>query len=134
MLQTILRWPGYQMRFAPKAQTVPDCNLTVNVRPNGSGRSADFRDGEVFTYRVSFAIFSHAGDIVFEAHDRKVGDLEAMSVTDDIRKAIIARASSMEIGKIAMNQGMKTLRHAALEKVREGLSTLEQTLVVTAGH
>src|SRR6266850_160647 len=60
--------------------------------------------------------------------------LEAMTVTDDIRKAIIARASSMEIGKIAMNQGMKTLRHAALEKVREGLTTLEQTLVVTSSH
>ena len=60
--------------------------------------------------------------------------IEAMTVTDEIRKAIIARASSMEIGKIAMNQGMKTLRHAALEKVREGVTTLEQTLVVTAGH
>jgi type IV pilus assembly protein PilB len=60
--------------------------------------------------------------------------LEAMTVTDDIRKAIIARASSMEIGKIAINQGMKTLRHAALEKVREGATTLEQTLVVTSGH
>ena len=60
--------------------------------------------------------------------------VEAMSITDDIRKAIIARASSMEIGKIAMNQGMKTLRHVALEKVREGITTLEQTLVITAGH
>jgi type IV pilus assembly protein PilB len=60
--------------------------------------------------------------------------VEAMTVTDDIRKAIIARASSMEIGKIAMNQGMKTLRHVALDKVREGLTTLEQTLVITAGH
>jgi type IV pilus assembly protein PilB len=60
--------------------------------------------------------------------------LEAMTVTDEIRKAIIARASSMEIGKIAIGQGMKTLRQAALEKVREGLTTLEQTLVVTAGH
>jgi type II secretory ATPase GspE/PulE/Tfp pilus assembly ATPase PilB-like protein len=60
--------------------------------------------------------------------------IEAMSVTDDIRKAIIARASSMEIGKIAINQGMKTLRFAALDKVKDGGSTLEQTLVVTAGH
>ena len=60
--------------------------------------------------------------------------VEAMTVTDDIRKAIIARASSMEIGKIASNQGMKTLRHVALEKVREGLTTLEQTMVITAGH
>jgi type II secretory ATPase GspE/PulE/Tfp pilus assembly ATPase PilB-like protein len=29
---------------------------------------------------------------------------------------------------------MKTLRQVALEKVREGITTLEQTLVVTAGH
>jgi type IV pilus assembly protein PilB len=60
--------------------------------------------------------------------------VEAMTVTDDIRKAIIARASSMEIGKIAMNQGMLTLRHVALNKVREGITTLEQTLVITSGH
>jgi type IV pilus assembly protein PilB len=60
--------------------------------------------------------------------------VEAMTVTDDIRKAIIARASSMEIGKIAINQGMKTLRQVALDKVREGSTTLEQTMVITAGH
>jgi type IV pilus assembly protein PilB len=60
--------------------------------------------------------------------------VEAMTVTDDIRKAIIARASSMEIGKIAIDQGMRTLRHVALDKVREGLTTLEQTLVMTANH
>jgi len=60
--------------------------------------------------------------------------LEAMSVTDDIRKAIIARASSMEIGRIALSQGMRMLRQVALDKVREGVTTLEQTLVITAGH
>jgi type IV pilus assembly protein PilB len=60
--------------------------------------------------------------------------VEAMTATDDIRKAIIARASSMEIGKIATNQGMKTLRWVALDKVREGLTTLEQTMVITANH
>ena len=38
----------------------------------------------------------------------------------------------MEIGKIAVNQGMKTLRIAALDKVKEGVTTLEQTLVITA--
>src|SRR3954469_5151127 len=46
--------------------------------------------------------------------------LEAMTITDEIRKLIIGRASAMEIGKMAMNQGMKTLRSAALERVREG--------------
>ena len=60
--------------------------------------------------------------------------VEAMTVTDEIRTAIISRASSMEIGKIAISQGMRTLRHVALDKVREGLTTLEQTLVMTANH
>jgi type IV pilus assembly protein PilB len=60
--------------------------------------------------------------------------VEVMSITDEIRKGIIARASSMELGKIAISQGMKVLRDVALMKVREGVTTLEQTLVVTAGH
>ena len=60
--------------------------------------------------------------------------VEAMTVTDDIRKVIIARGSSMEIGKIAVNQGMRTLRYVALDKVREGVTTLEQTLVATSAH
>jgi type IV pilus assembly protein PilB len=60
--------------------------------------------------------------------------LEAMTITDDIRKLIIGRASAMEIGRMAMSQGMKTLRDAALDRVREGITTLEQTLIVTAGH
>jgi type IV pilus assembly protein PilB len=60
--------------------------------------------------------------------------IEAMTVTDEIRKVIIARGSAMEIGKIAVTQGMKPLREVALDKVREGVTTLEQTLVVTASH
>jgi len=36
---------------------------------------------------------------------------------------IIKRASAQEIGKVAIEQGMKTLRMVALEKVREGVST-----------
>jgi type IV pilus assembly protein PilB len=58
--------------------------------------------------------------------------IETMTVTDEIRKVIIARGSAMEIGKIAIGQGMKTLRVVALDKVREGVTTLEQTLVITA--
>ena len=53
---------------------------------------------------------------------------------DELRKVIIARGSAMEISKIAINQGMRTLRLVALDKVREGVTTLEQTLVVTASH
>jgi type IV pilus assembly protein PilB len=58
--------------------------------------------------------------------------IEAMTVTDEIRKMIISRAPAMEIGNLAISQGMKTLRMVSLEKVREGNTTLEQVLIVTA--
>jgi type IV pilus assembly protein PilB len=60
--------------------------------------------------------------------------IEVMTVTDEIRKLVIERSSAMEIGKLAVEQGMKTLRMVALDKVREGLSTLEQVLVLTSNH
>jgi type IV pilus assembly protein PilB len=60
--------------------------------------------------------------------------IEVMTISDEIRKMIIERKSAMEIGKVAVDQGMKTLRMAALDKVREGTSTLEQVLVLTSNH
>ena len=60
--------------------------------------------------------------------------IEAMTITDEIRKLIITRANSREIGKIAIGQGMRTLRMVALDRVREGMSTLEQVLLLTAAH
>jgi type IV pilus assembly protein PilB len=60
--------------------------------------------------------------------------IEVMTVTDEIRKLVIDRKSSMEIAKVAVSQGMKNLRAVALDKVREGSSTLEQVLVLTSNH
>ena len=60
--------------------------------------------------------------------------IEAMTVTDELRKLIIARANTRELGKIAIGQGMRTLRMVALDRVREGVSTLEQVLVLTSAH
>ncbi|HYE33065.1 MAG TPA: ATPase, T2SS/T4P/T4SS family [Methylomirabilota bacterium] len=64
----------------------------------------------------------------------RVAIIEVMSVSDEIRKMVIERKSAMEIGRMAQKQGMKTLREVALDKVREGITTLEQVLVVTAAH
>ncbi|HZQ47748.1 MAG TPA: ATPase, T2SS/T4P/T4SS family [Verrucomicrobiae bacterium] len=60
--------------------------------------------------------------------------IEAMTVSDEIRKLIIARANTREMGKIAIGQGMRTLRMVALDRVRDGVSTLEQVLVLTSSH
>jgi len=60
--------------------------------------------------------------------------IEAMTVSDQIRKLIIGRASTREMGKLAVNQGMKTLRMVALDRARDGMSTLEQVLVTTSQY
>jgi len=60
--------------------------------------------------------------------------IEAMTVSDEVRKLVIARASTREMGKIAIGQGMRTLRMVALDRARDGLSTLEQVLVLTPNH
>src|SRR3954451_22115923 len=60
--------------------------------------------------------------------------IEAMSISDEIRKLVIARANTREMGKIAIGQGMRTLRMVALDRVRDGISTLEQVLVLTSSH
>jgi type IV pilus assembly protein PilB len=60
--------------------------------------------------------------------------IEAMTVSDEIRKLIIARANSRELSKVAIGQGMRTLRMVALDRAREGVSTLEQVLVLTSSH
>ncbi|NOS71508.1 MAG: Flp pilus assembly complex ATPase component TadA [Verrucomicrobia bacterium] len=60
--------------------------------------------------------------------------IEAMTVSDEIRKLVIARGSTREMGKIAVSQGMRTLRMVALDRARDGASTLEQVLLLTASH
>ena len=60
--------------------------------------------------------------------------IEAMTVSDEIRKLIISRANTRELSKVAIGQGMRTLRMVALDRARDGLSTLEQVLVMTAAH
>ena len=60
--------------------------------------------------------------------------IEAMTVTDEIRKLIISRSNARDMGKVALGQGMRTLRMVALDRVREGVSTLEQVLVLTSAN
>jgi Protein of unknown function (DUF3108) len=50
-----------------------------------------FRDGESFTYKVGFAIFTHAGNIIIAARDKTEGGVAVMSVTTDTRSRGIVR-------------------------------------------
>ena len=56
---------------------------------------------------------------------------ELLALTDNIREVILAKRPSSEIRRVARDEGMVTLREAALEKVREGVTTLKEVNKVT---
>ena len=55
---------------------------------------------------------------------------EIMTVTEDIERMVTENASSEDIGKVARSQGMLTLRDDGMEKVRQGVSSIEEILRV----
>jgi type IV pilus assembly protein PilB len=61
----------------------------------------------------------------------RVAIYEVMPVTQEIRDLILRNAPTAEIRDMAVSQGMRTLRQAALQKVLEGTTTIEEVLRVT---
>ncbi len=59
------------------------------------------------------------------------GVFELMPITEAMREAILQRASSGEIRKIALQEGMVTLREDGWRLVGEGLTTVEEVLRVS---
>ncbi len=64
----------------------------------------------------------------------RVGFFELMEVTDEVAKAIQAEVSEEQLRKVAVQEGMYTLREAALQKAREGITSLEEVLRRTVIH
>jgi type IV pilus assembly protein PilB len=61
----------------------------------------------------------------------RVGLYEVMEVTDELRELIIIGASAIELRKKAIELGMITLRGSGLQKIREGITTIEEVVKET---
>jgi type IV pilus assembly protein PilB len=64
----------------------------------------------------------------------RVALYEVMLIKDNIKEAILQGASSIELRELGRKNGMLTLREAGLQKIREGMTTVEEVLRVTTGH
>jgi type IV pilus assembly protein PilB len=64
----------------------------------------------------------------------RVALYEVMLIRDNIKEAILQGASAMELRELGRKNGMQTLREAGLQKIREGMTTVEEVLRVTTGH
>jgi type IV pilus assembly protein PilB len=100
-------------QFVPEPEILQKLNLTENkdaVFYHGSG--CDRCKGRGYTGRAAL--------------------IEALPVSEAIRRLIIKRASAAVIKNQAMTEGMKTLRVVGIEKALEGITTLEEIWRVTA--
>src|SRR5687767_3886391 len=58
----------------------------------------------------------------------RVGLYEVMEITEDLRELILVGASSLELRRKAVEEGMITLRGSGLLKVKQGMTTLEEVV------
>lgn len=67
----------------------------------------------------------------FTGYYGRLGLFELLLVDDDIRKLILKNADSNEIRKVAKQHGMKTLLEDGADKIKAGITTLNEVFRVT---
>jgi type IV pilus assembly protein PilB len=58
----------------------------------------------------------------------RIGLYEVMEITDEIRELILIGASALELRKKSIEDGMISLRESGLQKIRNGVTTIEEVL------
>lgn len=58
----------------------------------------------------------------------RIGLYEVMEITDSLRELILIGASALELRKRAIDEGMVTLRGSGLQKLRDGVTTMEEVV------
>ena len=67
-----------------------------------------------------------------QGYQGRLGVYELLVFDDDIRALMLRTQDSKTIKKLAVDKGMLTLRDAAIQKVLQGLTTLEEAIRTTA--
>src|SRR5215468_353175 len=83
--------------------------------------------------KVSFFKGKGCATCSFTGMKGRVAIYEVMPVSQELRDLIIRNAPTAEIREMAEGQGMKSLRQNALQKVLDGVMTVEEVLRVTLG-
>ena len=61
----------------------------------------------------------------------RIGLYQVMPISDEIQRIILRDGSTLDIADQARREGVKTMRESGLNKVKLGLTSLEEVLAVT---
>jgi len=103
-----------------------NCKQEVELPPHAVLAELGFEPQEIDTLRV----FRGAGCKICNGtgYKGRVGLYEVMEITSEIKEAIIRNATSVELRRVAVENGMITLRRSGLQKVRDEMTTIEEVV------
>ncbi|MDX8413230.1 MAG: type IV-A pilus assembly ATPase PilB [Mariprofundales bacterium] len=109
-------------------RTCKECTEAEDV-PHEALLDAGFKEEEIGTFQPmkgkGCQVCNGTG------YKGRVGIYQVMPIYDEIRDAVYADKNADEINAIAVSKGVRTLRMAALSKVKDGMLSLEECLRVT---
>jgi type IV pilus assembly protein PilB len=102
------------------------CKMEVTDMPSKTLIDIGFTPDEI----GSFKIFKGrgCGTCNGTGYKGRVGLYEVMEISDGIRDLILVGATSVELRRKALDEGMLTLRMSGLEKIKAGITTPEEVL------
>ena len=106
----------------------PNCKAPADI-PRETLLDAGFKeedvDGSWTPYRPVGCAMCNNG------YKGRVGVYQVMPITDEIQRIILRDGSALEIAEQAEREGVKSLRGAGLQKVKIGMTSLEEVLGCT---
>jgi type IV pilus assembly protein PilB len=106
----------------------PACRTSADVPRQtllDAGFTAQELEGDWKPYRAAGCTACHGG------YKGRVGIHQVMPVSEAIQKIILQDGSALDIARQAQAEGVRSLRQAGLQKVIQGLTSLEEALAVT---
>jgi type IV pilus assembly protein PilB len=106
----------------------PQCKAPLDV-PHESLLEAGFQEEEL---DGSWVPYKPVGcSACNNGYKGRVGIYQVMPITEEIQRIILRDGSALDIAAQARSEGVRSLRESGLQKVKLGLTSLEEVLAVT---
>ncbi len=107
----------------------PDCQRPDDRFSRQQLREAGFTDAEV----TSIAPLHGQGCVACHGtgYKGRIGLFEVLPVSDRFRSRILERQTAEQLKQQALADGLKTIRRSGLDKIKQGLTTMEEVVSVS---
>ena len=120
--------PDCKEKYAPTKEALKDIGLNQEEKIDGS---TTLTINPERSRRIDFYQGKGCAKCMNTGYKGRISIYELMLPDDKIRNAIIAKAPTDEIRKLACSSGMITLMKDGIEKIKAGITTVEEVLRVT---